>query len=278
MARITLWGMYQYDPTLFDNAALPAEYSKELLINKIMADMGQLYPYYQTPVQLKENITRWFSTRFYDFQHMYDALHAQYDPIENYNRIEENDFHHDNRGSDTETTTLGSTETTEYGRKDTNTYGRSDTTTYGRKEDTIHGMKTVTTPDTETITEGMVSAYDSTTYQPRTHDVQTNSGTTSSQDSGTDTVQLSGSDKTESGGSDSAQLSGSDALKRSGSDSRTTEFGSGYDDREEKRIHGNIGVTTNQQMIISELDMRMQYDLYSIISSLFEKEFIVQVY
>lgn len=43
------------------------------------------------------------------------------------------------------------------------------------------------------------------------------------------------------------------------------------------RIHGNIGVTTTQQMIEQELELR-EYDIYQRIAQLFERELIVQVY
>lgn len=43
------------------------------------------------------------------------------------------------------------------------------------------------------------------------------------------------------------------------------------------RTHGNIGVTTNQQMIEAELRLRT-YDLYETIAELFERKFLIQVY
>lgn len=43
------------------------------------------------------------------------------------------------------------------------------------------------------------------------------------------------------------------------------------------RIHGNIGVTTSQQMIESELKLR-EYDIYLRIAKMFEKQIVVQVY
>lgn len=45
----------------------------------------------------------------------------------------------------------------------------------------------------------------------------------------------------------------------------------------EGRVHGNIGVTTNQQMIQSEITLRM-FDLYETIATMFENEFLSQVY
>lgn len=43
------------------------------------------------------------------------------------------------------------------------------------------------------------------------------------------------------------------------------------------RLHGNIGVTTNQQMIQSELDLRI-YDIYETLAKMFEKDFLIRVY
>lgn len=43
------------------------------------------------------------------------------------------------------------------------------------------------------------------------------------------------------------------------------------------RAHGNIGVTTNQQMIQSELDLRI-YDIYETLATMFEKDFLIRVY
>lgn len=47
--------------------------------------------------------------------------------------------------------------------------------------------------------------------------------------------------------------------------------------KHEGRMHGNIGVTTNQQMIQSELELR-KYDIYEVIAKMFEKQFLMQVY
>lgn len=43
------------------------------------------------------------------------------------------------------------------------------------------------------------------------------------------------------------------------------------------RMHGNIGITTNQQMIQSELDLRI-YDIYETLATMFEKDFLIRVY
>lgn len=43
-------------------------------------------------------------------------------------------------------------------------------------------------------------------------------------------------------------------------------------------IYGNIGVTTNQQMITAEMEMRVAYNMYTIICQSFKNNFCIQVY
>lgn len=44
------------------------------------------------------------------------------------------------------------------------------------------------------------------------------------------------------------------------------------------RVHGNVGVTTNQQMIESEIALRTDFNLLDYVGEQFEKTFIVQIY
>ena len=64
----------------------------------------------------------------------------------------------------------------------------------------------------------------------------------------------------------------------SGSDTAKTDYGMIRNETENVHIHGNIGVTTNQQMIQAEMDLRTRYDLYKVIADMFEHEFLIQVY
>lgn len=41
--------------------------------------------------------------------------------------------------------------------------------------------------------------------------------------------------------------------------------------------HGNIGVTTNQQMVRDELELRV-YNIYDVIAEMFENDILIQVY
>ena len=107
MARITLWGFYQYDKTLFDGIVLPDGIDKDNLVSDIMRNSGDLYPYHQVPEYLKRNINFWFARRLFDFGRMYDALRTDYSPIENYDRKENISRDYENSGVDKASTTLG---------------------------------------------------------------------------------------------------------------------------------------------------------------------------
>ena len=214
MPRITLWGFYQYDPTLFDDIVLPDGIDKENLVSEIMRNSGDLYPYHQIPEYLKSNINYWFARRLFDFERMYEALRTEYSPIENYDRKENIKRDYENSGSDKASTTLGSTTTS-------SNVGSNDN-------------------------ENKVSAYNETDYTNREKDTQSYNSTVTNTGSGTDTTQ--------------------------------TEYGLKRKEVEDIRVHGNIGVTTSQQMIESEMSLRAKYDIYKIISREFEREFLVQIY
>ena len=87
--RITLYGMYQYDPTLFDGMILPEGMDKTLMVNQIIRQSGDLFPYYQVPPQVKSAITQWFTRRKDNFAKLWQGFTAEYNPIENYDRQED---------------------------------------------------------------------------------------------------------------------------------------------------------------------------------------------
>lgn len=87
--RMTLYGMYQYDPTLFDGVILPEGMDKTLMVNQIIRQSGDLFPYYQVPPQVKTAITEWFARRKDNFAKLWQGFTAEYNPIENYDRQED---------------------------------------------------------------------------------------------------------------------------------------------------------------------------------------------
>ena len=124
----------------------------------------------------------------------------------------------------------------------------------------------------------------------------TNSEETSGSDSGTTSSTTSGTtgstttnkvsaydagdtlttrDQTEMSGTDSSTSSGNTSLTRSGSLSGSHSLDD--DLTHSGRIHGNIGVTTSQQMLQSELDLGF-WNIYEKITDLFLTEFVLPIY
>ena len=157
MSRLTLWGIYQYDKTLFVDIVLPEGIDKDNLISDIMRNSGDLYPYHQVPEYLKRNINYWFARRLFDFERMHEALRVEYSPIENYDRKENTTRNYENSGTDKESTTLGSTTTS---------------TNIGSNDN-----------------ENKVSAYNESDYSNREKDTQSYNSTLTNTGSGTDTTQ-----------------------------------------------------------------------------------------
>ena len=248
MARVTLWGFYQYDKTLFNDIVLPDGMDKENLVAEIMRNSGDLYPYHQIPEYLKRNITFWFARRLFDFERMYEALRVEYSPIENYDRIEDIKREYKDSGTDTETLTLGSSTTSKHAGTDTEAMQGGGSTEKG------------------------VAAYNEDGYTNREKDTETQNSTNTKQYDSTVTNTGSGTDTQKQTFDSTVTNTGS------GSDMTKTDYGKQRTETENTRIHGNIGVTTSQQMIESEMSLRAKYDIYKIISREFEREFLVQIY
>lgn len=204
---------------------MPEGMSEETMGDYIYMYAGENETRYSDPDILERLVHTWFTSRKTDFQYMWDALHAEYNPIENYDRHDE--F---TEKIDSKTNRKSNVKTTQKGEANTKD---SSTTTPGR------------------ITEEQVSAFDSGSYQPAKKIAE--SGTESS--------------KGTSKGTNNSTTTG-DGTEKSVLDHTKKNTG---------RSHGNIGVTTNQQMIESELQLR-RFNLYKTIALEFEDEFTIPIY
>lgn len=177
-AKITLIGLYNYsDGKIFDDMILPEGIDRKVLISNILLRGGEFETIYPDPDFLKSVVKVW-SLKWYDtFEKWYSVLTQEYNPLENYDRIE--DFNESG-----------------------NTESKTDST-------------------------DKISAYNSDKLRTNTHDDNNSLGSYSSNRNG--------------------------------------------------RAHGNIGVTTSQQMLQSELEVRYN-NLYDMISDVFIREHSIPVY
>lgn len=81
--------MLKYDPTLFDGVDFPPGIDKDTAINAILLQNAELELIYSSIEPLKIAIEVWSKSRAWTWQRYAKMLSTDYDPIENYNRMEE---------------------------------------------------------------------------------------------------------------------------------------------------------------------------------------------
>ena len=98
----SIWTMYNYDPTLFDNMETPTGVDLELLTDNLIVELSEFELIYNDPEMMKFMIEKWSKKEVAQWQKLYDTTQLTYNPIENYNRTEE--------FTDTETRNLAQTD------------------------------------------------------------------------------------------------------------------------------------------------------------------------
>jgi hypothetical protein len=193
-ATISILGLYNLNDTLFDDLVIPENMDSELLINNLVTELAELELIYSDFNFMKFMIGVWSRKELPTWERVYKASTKIYDPIENYDRIEE---WHDNLNS--------------------NSAVNSSMTGNGSTQHDVAGFNT----------NALVNA---------------------SKDTNTESNTGFSSDTSASNGSHTG------------------------------RVHGNIGVTTSQQMLQSELDIAPKLNPYDFIINSFKNRFCLQVY
>lgn len=88
-ATLSILGLYQREPTLFDELELPGSMNKDVLIDNILYEAATLEAYYPDPNFMKFMIGRWSFMNQSVWQKLYDTTVLEYNPIFNYDRTEE---------------------------------------------------------------------------------------------------------------------------------------------------------------------------------------------
>ena len=88
-ATLSILGLYQREPTLFDELELPGSMNKDVLIDNILYEAAPLEAYYPDPNFMKFMIGRWSFMNQSVWQKLYDTTILEYNPIFNYDRTEE---------------------------------------------------------------------------------------------------------------------------------------------------------------------------------------------
>ena len=240
-AKITTVGFYQYmnayNNDLFGLLNLPPGIDKDTLVNNIMLRGGEFEVVYSNPDFYKSAIGLWSDKHYRTFEKWINALSIDYNPLENYDRMEE----WSDSGSRTNTGTVSDSGIIK------NT-GTQSTESSGKDNFKESGNST---------SSDEISAYNSNSFQNDKKNT-----TNSSNSSETNTTNRN---------------TRTDNLSESNSNTRTDNLSEKTNSDRKGRAHGNIGVTTSQQMLQSELDIA-KWNIYEQITDLFLSEFCIMVY
>ena len=230
--------LLSWDPTILDGVVVPEGIDIDILKGEIRLQCGLLTPLYPEPETMKAAIAQWFAARSWTFQHLVNIIKAEYSPIENTDRY------------DSTTRTITGSES-------------------GTDSENITGGHTISRDDnrsaselqTDTGTgrnENTVSAYNASTYQPAVMDENsaTNSMTRSESESANSSESLS----------ENRTRACNDARSHNSTDTFI------------QHLHGNIGVTTNQEMINQELDLLHNFNIYQWITFNLRDSLFLEVY
>lgn len=303
-------GLNQYllqmkDQTLFDLLELPDLIDKETVVDNILLQGGEFEVLYADPEFMRNAIGMWGRKHYYTFEKWAIAQSLTYNPLENYDRIEDwqdtgnrgeatqsrkdsgntRTFdNQDKRTLDTQSQlTLDSENKRTLDTEDKRTLDTQDKQTRDTSDETVY--------DKTTTVENEVSAMDSSIYQPSTENTTDEDGTVTLNGTGTDTLDHTGTDTLDHTGTDTLTNSGTETTDNTGTDTLDhtgtikDEYGEGSSgqttenkkDIHTGRIHGNIGTLTSQKMLSDEYEVA-RFNIVEQITDIFLLEFTIPVY
>ena len=255
MLQIGLLTMYNEDPSILNSTyfPLPEGIDHTTLDPLLLAETAELEMLYPEPNTLKTVIYAWSMARNPAWAKMLEALEAEYCPIENYDRSE--DW--------TDTRNLADNHS---GSESRQTAGQSAATSTGQEASTSTRQEATSSAGSDTET---VVGYNDTDWTNKGKH-ETSESLNSSSNS-TNNISTSGEENRSTSTTSSVSTSDNENRTNQAADTHTGTI------RHTSRIHGNIGVTTAQQMITAELELR-KMDVYNIIVNEFIKMFCLGVY
>ena len=264
-SKITVIGLetaMQYqNKSIFDLLNLPDGINKDDVTDNIFLEAGEFEVIYAEPDFFRQAVGVWSNKHYRTFDKWIKALNIEYSPLENYDRMEEwTDTGTEKSNRKNNGTSMDSSNGSVHNSRSEN------------DSEHISGTKNTTgnaSISSEGDTENKVSAFDSSTYQPENKSESTKSESTEttehSDDSNDRTLSHSSSDDTTT------------TNASNGSTSNNEDYSQNSAGNHVGRTHGNIGVTTSQQMLQSELDIA-RFNIVQQITDLFLQEFCILVY
>lgn len=120
-ATLSIAGLYSWDDHIFDQMVVPAGVNKQNVIDNILLECAELTVIYPDWEFMRNAIGAWSTKEQEIWQKVYDLEHMDYNPIENYDRYEDE---LENIGNKGQTMQVGSSETTNSTTQNTDTVNR----------------------------------------------------------------------------------------------------------------------------------------------------------
>ena len=228
-ATVSLLGLKRLNDGILGELVVPAGVVVELVKDNLLAETAELEVIYPDAIFMQAMIGRWSAKELPIWDRLYKTTLLEYNPIENYDRMEEwTEAEDTKKNTEADATGTSKTDTDGTSTRESNTDG------------VINDQK-------------YVSAYNEIDFTPteRDNNTQNEKNNSEQKDVGTVSVKTSAENTTDE--------TGNRNLLRKG------------------RAHGNIGVTTSQQMIEAERDVAL-YNIIDVIINSFKNRFCLQVY
>lgn len=175
--RIPLLTLYNYDNSIFDGLSLPEGIDKELLIDRIMIRGGEYESVYTSVPFLKSAISNWGATHRHLIDKWLEVYNKDFEPLENYDRIEDWTDDGNNTTKGTGTTKGSDTAHARGNVTGTNTVSAYNTNNLVNDNGTSQGNTTDTTSSTQTDS---TTESNDTTHSKHSGRVHGNIGVTTS--------------------------------------------------------------------------------------------------
>ena len=274
-------------------SSVPDGISKDNFINTIMLNYGECETLYADPDFMKFAISNWFAINQWGMSKAIKAIQTEYEPLYNYDRYETvtENIAKSETIDETNKRTGNETSVKSGGHSNTKSGGHSNTRSGNETVDATSSSDSSATSSKNTTTnetvEEKVSAFDSSTYQPKNQTttngtvgetgsgsstIETESGNTHTYNNVKDTFTYTNEADTVTYNNETDKLTYNDIVdKKDGDNSEDTER------TMTTRAYGNIGVTTSQQMLKDELALA-EYNIYKTFASIFASDLLILVY
>lgn len=296
-------GLYNWDSTVFDLMQIPEALDKDTLIKNLLAETAELEVLYPNPVVFKNLVGVWSAKQIDIWNRLYSTTQYEYNPIENYDRHETGSDSgtgsttHSGTDTTTETTTHGGTD----GRTEAITTGGKDTLDMARREGGTEVVETEYSNEQggeDNVTgedkkghwiagfnsqasgddDGLVKQTrdeDNATTKTEYGKTEEGTGSTTTTFGKTETNK----DETTYGKTENVQESKTygETVNRTGGMTHGESIQTTSGGLHELRAHGNIGVTTTQEMIKQEREIS-RFNVYDFIIEDFKMRFCILVY